>query len=92
MQNIIPPDGGPTRFLILDRAPAAPRLIIASAIIPSDQRPITLDRAGRYVGWEEDIVPWVRAQVGHDVELTPIHDGLAWSVTAPRLGDAWLYR
>ena len=75
--------GEPWRLLILDRDPEDPRWLLATVTLASDVTPARLDRAGRYTGWPE-VTAWVRGQLGHEVELAPVHDALAWRAGEPR--------
>jgi hypothetical protein len=70
------------RVVLLDRSADDPRWIIATVGLPSDVRPAELDAIGRYTGWEQ-VTRWVRDALGHDVELIPVTDPLAWTVREP---------
>lgn len=72
---------GPWRVLILDRDPDDPRWLLATVTLASDVRPALLDTAGRYTDWAE-VTAWVRDQLGHEAVLVPVHDALAWTVSA----------
>jgi hypothetical protein len=78
---------GPWRVLMLDRDPDDPRWLLATVTLPSDVRPAVLDAAGRYTDWAE-VTAWVRGQLGHASVLLPVHDALAWTVTASDIAEA----
>jgi hypothetical protein len=69
----------PWRILLLDRDPADPKWLLATVTLPTDVRPAVLDPVGRYSRWAE-VTAWVHGQLGHAVDLVPVHDGLAWRV------------
>ena len=74
----------PWRMLLLDLSdPADPRWVLAAVTLDSDVHPATVNDAGHYIGWAE-VTAWVRARLGQDVSLVPIHDALAWTVDGPR--------
>lgn len=76
--------GHPPRLLVLDREPGDPRWMLATIALASDIMTAAIDSLGRYVGWEEDVVPWVTAQAGHGVQLEPATAGRVWHVTPRR--------
>ena len=70
----------PERLLLLDRDPAAPRWVVASVVMSTDIKPAEIDAIGRYVGWS-GIARWASHQIGQPIELTPVFDSLAWTVS-----------
>jgi hypothetical protein len=80
-----PAPASPWRIVLLDHGndDDDPKWIICSVLLHSDVRPAELDSAGRYEQWAET-TRWVRDQLGHPVELTPMHGVIAWHVREPR--------
>jgi hypothetical protein len=74
--------GGPWRLLVLDRDPQDPKRLFTTIATPADMRRAVIDAAGRYEQWQQ-VTDWVRSQFPGVVELTPLHDCLAWKVSEP---------
>jgi hypothetical protein len=78
---------GPWRVLLLDRDPEDPRWLLATVTLASDVRPAVLDAAGRFTDWAE-VTAWMQGQLGHAAVLVPVHDALAWTVSAADAAEA----
>jgi hypothetical protein len=73
-----PANAGPWRLVILDRG-EDPKWILATVSLPTDVMAAVLDPGGRYTAFKQT-TEWVRATLGHAVELQPVTNGLVWIV------------
>jgi hypothetical protein len=73
----------PWRLLVLDREPADAKWLLLEVPSPQHVWPADLDAAGRYRDWTQT-AEWVRRLVGVPASLSPVHDGLVWSLSQAR--------